>query len=544
MFRIEPFSTDKEKEWDEFVLEKSLNEFAFTLTSILNAANAVISNNTERKGKTLWTEKGDGDLISVKNLLDERDEAKFVAETVLDKVNNGEKFSDNAVLYRLNAQSQAIENAFVRSGIPYVVIGGNRFYDRKEIRDVLAYLNVILNPNDNVRLKRIINEPKRGIGETTINNASTIADNLGLSLFEVISSAEDYPAISKAATKLKDFSDMINSLSGSLTISELFSKMLEKTGYVDALRSDLTDPKNEDRIDNVKEFQSTIKNFEDEADVPTLSTFLEEIALMTDIDNYNADTDAAVMYTYTPNNADDVPAVVKGDKGAGRIQHGDLQFTFASTEDSNSEVIPALREALDKYVPSLVDFIGEGGTATACPEGTNTGNTGDNPGGDNPGGDITSGGDFECYFTGGKPSSTFYTISGNYSNSKGKATVNGTEYTYCLKLESATSVKFTLETENTIYLHFGDAEGSATIKIDGVKATATNAVITQDLAAGAHELTKDGTYNLFYINMLKDPATAIPFTTGAKAADKILRDGQLLIRRDGRLYNLQGIIVE
>ncbi len=268
--------------------------------NILNAANGVIKNNKGRKGKTLWTEKGDGDLISVKNLLDERDEAKFVAETVLDKVNNGEKFSDNAVLYRLNAQSQAIENAFVRSGIPYVVIGGNRFYDRKEIRDVLAYLNVILNPNDNVRLKRIINEPKRGIGETTINNASTIADNSGLSLFEVISSAEDYPAISKAATKLKDFSDMINSLSalsGSLTISELFSKMLEKTGYVDALRSDLTDPKNEDRIDNVKEFQSTIKNFEDEADVPTLSTFLEEIALVSDIDSMNESDDKAVLMT-------------------------------------------------------------------------------------------------------------------------------------------------------------------------------------------------------------------------------------------------------
>lgn len=258
----------------------------------------------------------------------------------------------------------------------------------------------------------------------------------------------------------------------------------------------------------------------------------------------NFDTDASVMYTYTPNKADDVPAVVKGDKGAGRIQHGDLQYTFTSADDSNSDITQALRDALDKYVPSLVDFIGEGGTATACPEGTKTGNTGDNPGGDNPGGDITSGGDFECYFTGKKPSSTFYTINGSYSDSKGKATVNGTEYTVCLKMESSTSVKFTLDAPNTIYLHFGDAEGSATIKIDGVKATATNAVITQDLAAGAHELTKDGTYNLFYINMLKDPATAIPFTTGAKAADKILRAGQLLIRRDGRLYNLQGIIVE
>lgn len=267
--------------------------------NILNAANEVIKNNVGRKGKTLWTDSGDGDLIRIHTAFDERDEAKFVAETILEDVKNGGKFSENAVLYRMNAQSASIENAFLRSGIAYTVIGGNRFYDRKEIKDVLAYLQLINNKNDSLRLKRIINEPKRGIGDTTVQNAVDIAERCSLSLFEVFETAEDYPTISRAASKLKEFTDMINSLiedASMLSISELFEEVLKKTGYLDMLLCD-TDPKSQERAENVKEMASEIKAFENEADEPTLSVFLEEIALVSDIDSMDENADKSVMMT-------------------------------------------------------------------------------------------------------------------------------------------------------------------------------------------------------------------------------------------------------
>ncbi|MCQ2451282.1 MAG: UvrD-helicase domain-containing protein [Clostridia bacterium] len=267
--------------------------------NILAAANEVIKNNKGRKGKTLWTDKGDGELIDLHTAFDERDEAKYVAEKILEDVRNGGKFSENAVLYRMNAQSAAIENAFARSGISYSVIGGNRFYDRKEIRDVLAYLHLINNKNDNLRLKRIINEPKRGIGDTTVNNASSISEQCGISLFEVLDNAEDYPTISRSAAKLKEFCNMINDLlekSEILSISELYDEVLQKTGYLDMLLID-TDPKSAERAENVKELGSTVKVFEQDTDEPTLSAFLEEIALVSDIDSLDENADKSVMMT-------------------------------------------------------------------------------------------------------------------------------------------------------------------------------------------------------------------------------------------------------
>jgi len=268
--------------------------------NILNAANEVIKNNAGRKDKTLWTDFGEGELIDVHTCMDERDEAKYVADNVLEWVRKGGKFSENAILYRMNAQSAAIENAFARSGIAYSVIGGNRFYDRKEIKDVLAYLNLINNVKDDVRLKRIINEPKRGIGDTTVGYATDIAQQLSLSLFEVFKSAEDYPMLSRASAKLKDFCKIIEDLSAKayeLSISELFEEMLDKTGYMDMLLTDTSDPKSQDRAENVKELGSTIKNYEEETDEPTLSAFLEEIALVSDIDSMDESQDRAVMMT-------------------------------------------------------------------------------------------------------------------------------------------------------------------------------------------------------------------------------------------------------
>lgn len=267
--------------------------------NILDAANAVIANNRGRKGKNLWTDKGKGDLINLYTAADERDEARYVADKVLESVRAGAHFCDHAVLYRTNAQSAAIENVFARSGISYRVIGGMRFYERKEIRDVLAYLNLVNNNNDAVRLRRIINEPKRSIGDTTVNRAAEIAYQTGQSLFEVLDNADQFAHLSRSANKLKEFCNMIKSLSSMVdrvSISELLMQILEKSGYRESLMSD-SDPKNADRLQNVDEFVNTVKQYEIENDEPTLSAFLEEIALVSDIDSMNDSDDKVTLMT-------------------------------------------------------------------------------------------------------------------------------------------------------------------------------------------------------------------------------------------------------
>ncbi len=267
--------------------------------NILNAANAVIANNRGRKGKNLWTDKGDGELIKRYTAADERDEARYVTDKILESVRGGSAFCDHAVLYRTNAQSAAIENVFARSGVSYRVIGGMRFYERKEIRDVLAYLNLINNLSDDIRLRRIINEPKRGIGDTTLNHASDIALQLKQSLFETLDNAVQFPQLSRAANKLKEFCAMIKELSllvDSMPLSELLDNVLEKSGYRVSLLAD-TDPKNADRLGNVDEFVNTVKQYELEAQDPSLSAFLEEIALVSDIDSMNNDDDKVTLMT-------------------------------------------------------------------------------------------------------------------------------------------------------------------------------------------------------------------------------------------------------
>lgn len=265
---------------------------------ILDAANAVIKNNKGRKGKTLWTEKDGGDKIKVKVLTDERDEGRYVADEILNGVAMGRKFSDFAVLYRTNAQSSSIERALVYNAVPYKVIGGHRFYERKEVKDILAYLSVIANPADTVRLRRIINEPKRGIGETTINNAASIADGLGLTFYDVISHANDYPMLSRAAAKLVDFTALINSLALSLeekSIQDFFDDVITKTGYYASL--DLDKETAEERKANVMEVLANLVRYTEENEGGTLAGFLEEVALMTDLDNYNAESESTVMMT-------------------------------------------------------------------------------------------------------------------------------------------------------------------------------------------------------------------------------------------------------
>lgn len=269
--------------------------------NILNAANGVISNNTMRKGKTLWTENAVGDKIEVHTSDSERDEAQFIAKTILDGVADGRKFSDFAILYRMNAQSNSIEQALSRSGIPHRVIGGRRFYDREEIRDMVAYLQVINNPHDDVRLGRIINVPKRGIGATTLEKASEIAAGLGESIYSVIKDADVYPQLSRAATKLKSFAALIDGLmeaeqSGDYSLAELYNLILEHTDYEKYLKTEKDNP--DVRIENIEELSSNIIKFEEDyAEEASLSNFLEEISLQTDIDNYDAEADSSVMMT-------------------------------------------------------------------------------------------------------------------------------------------------------------------------------------------------------------------------------------------------------
>lgn len=279
--------------------------------NVLDAANAVIKNNTERKGKNLWTANGSGDRIVHYQAQSEYDEAAFIAKTVENNVAAGMHYGDHAVLYRMNSQSNSIENYFMRAGIPYRVIGGHRFYERKEIKDMLAYLCVIANPSDEIRLKRIINEPKRGIGERTIDNASEIAAELGKSMFEVIREADNYQALARGASKLKAFTDMIEELTDAADnakLNELLELILQKTGYISALR--MSDEKAEERIENINELASNLIKYQEEhGDSTDLGEFLEEVALVADIDNYDSGSDAVVMMTMHSAKGLEFPAV-------------------------------------------------------------------------------------------------------------------------------------------------------------------------------------------------------------------------------------------
>ncbi len=266
--------------------------------NILDAANAVIANNSQRKGKNLWTANGAGEKITLETTEDETAEAAFIAEKITDSVASGRRFADHAVLYRMNAMSGPIERALVKNAIPYRIIGGHKFYDRMEIRDALAYLSVVNNPSDRVRLQRIINVPKRGIGDTTVQRANEIADLLGVPLFEVFKTADEYDVLKRAAGKLKDFAAMMERLSAlaqEAQPAEVLSRVLEETAYVESLR---TEPeKFDDRVQNLNELSATLVRFTEENPEGTLGDYLEEVALLTDIDNYNADSDTVVLMT-------------------------------------------------------------------------------------------------------------------------------------------------------------------------------------------------------------------------------------------------------
>ncbi|MBQ8176610.1 MAG: UvrD-helicase domain-containing protein [Oscillospiraceae bacterium] len=267
--------------------------------NILSAANSVISNNLSRKAKKLWTDAGDGDKVTVFKAYDESAESRFVAETILEKVKDGASYKDFAILYRMNAQSNSIERAFTHSGIPYKVIGGMRFYDRKEIKDMTAYLSVLNNNRDMLRFKRIINEPKRGIGDTTLSMIEQIAGDLGVSPIDVMRDSEGYAPVAKKSallTKTAAMFDHLTEFAETHTLTELLDELLDKTGYANAMKA-LGD-EGAGRLENISELKTTMEQYtEANGEEASLSGFLEEISLYTDVDKLEEDSDVVYMMT-------------------------------------------------------------------------------------------------------------------------------------------------------------------------------------------------------------------------------------------------------
>ncbi|WP_276686803.1 ATP-dependent helicase [Ruminococcus callidus] len=266
--------------------------------NILDAANSVIANNTGRKSKHLWTNAGAGEKITWYRAADESDESAYVSDTILKQVKAGEKYSDHAILYRMNAQSNMLERALVHKGIPYRIYGGTRFYDRKEIKDILAYMSIVENPNDRVRFERIVNEPKRGIGNATLALLLQISQDLHLSPLEVLQNVEQYPALSKKKTALKKFAELWEELitaEREQPLEQFLDTILEKTGYHGMLES--MGEEGTFRLENIEELKTSILTYQNEAEEASLGGFLEEISLYTDVDKYEPDQDTVMLMT-------------------------------------------------------------------------------------------------------------------------------------------------------------------------------------------------------------------------------------------------------
>ncbi len=269
--------------------------------NILAAANSVIKNNDDRHDKKLWCDKGEGAKITLRESADQNDEGRYIIDKITHGVRvEGRRYSDFAILYRLNELARSLETTFTKSGIPYRILGSMRFYDRKEIKDIAAYLTIINSPSDNLRLKRVINEPKRKIGLATVEALEEIAEAEGVSMYSVMQHAEDYNALGKSAEKLSSFVKMIENIKSAHSIpSELINAVFCDTGYRAML--ELEGFEGEGKIANVNEFITAAVEYEkrctDSDSVPTLAGFLEEISLISDVDKYDENSDAVVLMT-------------------------------------------------------------------------------------------------------------------------------------------------------------------------------------------------------------------------------------------------------
>ena len=269
--------------------------------TILDAANAIIHNNGKRHEKSLWSNKGRGEKITLREVADQNEEGRYIIDCVNKGVRNaGRKYSDYAILYRVNELARSLETTFAKSGVPYRILGGTRFYDRKEIRDMIAYLSLVNTTSDSLRLKRIINEPKRKIGNATVEAIESIANIEGLSMYEVMRRSGEYVSLAKSRDKLVAFTDMIDAIiSEGGGVSDTVQKIFERTGYHDMLVAEGFE--GEGKIDNVNELIAGALEYEkrcaDSGIEPTLAGYLEDIALVSDVDKYDEGADAVVMMT-------------------------------------------------------------------------------------------------------------------------------------------------------------------------------------------------------------------------------------------------------
>ena len=264
---------------------------------ILEAANNVIRHNRSRKGKELWTGLGRGDPVKIITVQNENEEAAFVAASILSDFSQGKTWKDHTVLYRMNAQSSQFEFALKRSGIPYRVVGGTRFFDRTEVKDILSYLCVVADPKDEIRLLRIINTPPRGIGDRSVEAARAIALEESVPLFDVLEHADSYPSLSRASLRMREFARMIREMQDAkLSSDALYDLVLDKTGYISMLEQS-KDERDEDRIDNVRELKSSILAYQKETDDLSLPGYLASIALYTDVDAMDRSEDCVILMT-------------------------------------------------------------------------------------------------------------------------------------------------------------------------------------------------------------------------------------------------------
>ena len=265
--------------------------------NILDAANEVISNNINRKQKKLWTDRGDGAKIIVRSLNDQIGEAQYINNTIESFVRTGEyKYSDFAILYRTNAQTRSFEENLT---CPYRILAGLRFYDRREIKDLLSYLRVIFNPADDTNLSRIVNVPKRGIGDTTVGKISALAMSVGKSMFDIITDPGYAEAIGRSYSKIASFAQMINeirSLVNEISVSELIEVILKRTGYLESLIAENAQEA-QGRIENIEELKSKAIEYEEKVENPSFEGFLDNISLVSDVDNYDEEQDAVVLMT-------------------------------------------------------------------------------------------------------------------------------------------------------------------------------------------------------------------------------------------------------
>ncbi|HIU63905.1 MAG TPA: DNA helicase PcrA [Candidatus Avacidaminococcus intestinavium] len=328
---------DFEKDYPEAKIIKLEQNYRSTQV-ILDAANAVIENNSSRKPKELWTQNPNGTPITYYQAVDERDEARFIVEQILElQKEQNIKFGDVAVLYRTNPQSRIFEEMLIKSGLPYVMVGGLKFYDRKEIKDILAYLRIIFNPDDAISLLRIINVPRRGIGDATIGKLQAFALENNINLFDVVSNPSRVPGLSnRFVTKLEELSTVVfelMQLAATLPVEDLVQEVMNRTGYLEELECEHT-IQAQGRIDNLKELSSVAKEFAGSGEDNSLENFLAHVALVADIDDAKIEGEAITLMTLHASKGLEFPIVFLAGLEEGMFPH---QRTLGDEEEIEEE---------------------------------------------------------------------------------------------------------------------------------------------------------------------------------------------------------------